>query len=364
MSRAVTSCSTADTRSGDPVTIRTGIIGFGLSGQIFHEPPLAALPTFSVELIATGDPSRAALANSRGHRVVASAAELLDRADELDLVVIATPPSTHAAHALAAFERGLSVVTDKPFATGVAEGESMIAAAKRAGTALFVYQNRRWDSDILTVRRLLAEGVLGTVFRFESAMEKFSGATLRSGWQGDLDRSQGGGVLFDLGSHLVDQALSLFGPARLDTAEVRRVVPGRASEDEAFLSLAHESGVRSHLAMSRVARRSPVRMRVLGTDAGFSVAASDNQEDYLKGGGRVTDESYGQTPETDWGVLSTDAGERRIAAERGDHSAFYRAVAATMESGAPNPVEPHEALAAMRILEEAHRRTTADRQAK
>jgi len=336
------------------MTIRTGIIGYGVSGQIFHASAVAANPAFEVAAIVTADAGRARLAAERGFRVVATPEELLDQA-ELDLLVVATPPHTHAGHVLSALERGVAVVTDKPFATSVAEAEMMIEASERAGVPVFVYQNRRWDSEFLTVCKLIDEGVLGDVFRFESAMEKFSGESLRADWQRGLDRTSGGGVLFDLGAHLIDQALQLFGPATVEAAQTASVFEGRASEDEAFVWLRHESGVSSHLAMSRSARRPAPRMRVLGTAGGWSMEVGDVQEDQLKAGKSVTDADYGVMPEEHWGVLTTTAGDATVPSERGDHPAFYRGVAATLIDGAENPVDPAGPLAALRITDEAHR---------
>jgi len=336
------------------MTIRVGIIGYGVSGQIFHASALAADPAFEIAGIVTSDAGRARLATERGLRVLSTAEQLFVDA-ELDLAVVATPPHTHARHVLAALERGIPVVTDKPFATSVAEAEQLIEVSRRVGVPLFVYQNRRWDAEFLTARRLIRDGVLGEVYRFESTMEKFSGESLRTDWQGALDRASGGGVLFDLGAHLIDQALELFGPATVEAAQTLSVFAGRASDDEAFVWLRHESGVRSHLAMSRSARRPSPRMRVLGTAGGWSIEASDRQEDHLKAGGSVLDDDYGVTPEREWGVLSTAAGDALVPSERGDHPAFYRGVAATLTGGAPNPVDPTGPLAALRLIETAHR---------
>lgn len=336
------------------MTIRTGIIGFGASGQIFHSSSIAANPAFSIDAVVTADPGRARIAAERGFRAVSRPEELLAEAGDLDLVVVATPPHTHAQHVLAFLEKGVPVVSDKPFATSSAEAERMVEASAAAGVPVFVYQNRRWDAEFLTARRLLADGLLGRVFRFESSMEKFSGESLRTEWQRGLDAANGGGVLFDLGAHLIDQALQLFGPARLEAAETVSVFPGRASEDEAFVWLRHETGVRSHLAMSRSARRSGPRLRLLGTEGAWSIDAADRQEDQLRAGGRVTDDDYGVTPEADWGVLTTAAGDAAVPAERGDHPAFYRAVATAL-AGGENTVGPEGPLAALRLIEQAHR---------
>jgi len=336
--------------SGGLVTIRTGIIGYGLSGQTFHEPFLRANAAFSLELIATGNAERAARSRAP---VVATPQELLARADSLDLVVLASPAHAHLEQGIAALDAGCAVVIDKPFAASVAEAEELVAAAERTGRPLFVFQNRRWDSDFLTVKRLVSGGVLGRVHRFESTFERWGGA-LRPRWQDTTPTSKGAGISYDLGSHLVDQALHLFGPAALETAELRVVREGGVSDDDAFFSLIHDSGVRSHITVSRVAAQAGPRFRVLGTESAYCVYGLDNQEPSLKNHVWPGDVGYGETPESDWGVIGVGNELRSVPSERGDYPAFYAGVAATILHGAPPPVEPGDALATMRILEQAH----------
>ncbi len=336
-------------------TIRTGIIGFGLSGQVFHEPFLASNPDFRIDLVATGDPARQALASAQ-YPVVATPAELLERAGDLDLVVLCSPAHTHLEQGLAALEAGAAVVVDKPFAGSVAEATQLVEAAERLGRPLFVFQNRRWDGDFRTVRAVVASGVLGRVHRFESTFERFAGPA-RDRWQDTTTPAQGAGITFDLGSHLVDQALQLFGPAELEAAELSVLREGGASDDDAFLSLRHESGVRSHVTVSRMAGQSGPRFRVLGTEGAYSVDGLDGQEDAVKAGARPTDEGYGQTPESAWGrigVAGSAEGLQPYPTLPGTYADFYAGVAATLREGAPSPVDPRDALAAFRILEQAH----------
>ena len=341
--------------------IRTGIIGFGLAGRVFHAPFLAANPAFALTTIATSSPERAAEARAAhpAARVVPTPEALLAEVADgrLDLVVLASPPHVHREQAIAALEAGAAVVVDKPFAPSVADAEAIIAAADRAGRPLTVFQNRRWDGDFLTVRRLLDEGALGRVHRFVSSFERF-GAAKRELWQGRLTPEQGGGILFDLGSHLVDQALTLFGPASLEHAELSTVREGLGSEDDAFLSLRHDSGVRSHLTMSRVAARSAARFRVLGDAAGFAVEGLDPQETALRAGARPSDPGFGETAADRWGELGVEGqGELvRVPTEAGRYAEFFARLAASIRDGAPVPVDARHALATVRILEEAHRR--------
>lgn len=335
--------------------IRTGIIGFGLSGRVFHAPFLATDPAFRIDLIATGDPERAADAAAQhpGASVVATPDELLARAGDLDLVVLASPAHTHLEQGLAALEAGAGIVIDKPFVPTVLDAKKLIAKAEETGKLLAVFQNRRWDGDFLTIKRLIAEGRLGTVHRFESTFERWGGPA-RDRWQDRTPTAEGGGIAYDLGSHLVDQALQLFGPATVEDAELRVVRDGAVSDDDAFISLRHESGVRSHLTMSRVAGQSGPRFRVLGSESAYAVYGLDGQEPLLKERIWPGAPEYGVTPESEWGTLGIDEQLERVPTEAGDYPAFYAGVAASILEGAPSPVDPREALEVVRVIERAH----------
>ncbi|MCU1406136.1 MAG: putative oxidoreductase [Glaciihabitans sp.] len=334
--------------------IRTGLVGFGLAGRVFHEPFLRANPAFDLRVIATSDPARAAEAKGRGdYQVVPTPEELL--AMDLDLVVLASPASVHLAQATAALENGAAVVVDKPFVPSVADAESLIATSERVGKPLIVFQNRRWDGDFLTVKALLDSGRLGNVFRFESTFERFAGAA-QDRWQDTTGPSTGAGIVFDLGSHLVDQALQLFGEATLVDADLKTLRPGGASEDDASLVLAHKSGVTSHITVSRMAAQAGPRFRVLGTESAYTVYGLDNQEDQLKSGLGPHDAGFAVTPAEDWGLVGGGDGQELVPEPTlpGDYAGFYAGVAATIRDGARSPVDVRSSLEALRILEQAH----------
>jgi len=235
----------------------------------------------------------------------------------------------------------------------VSDAKTLIAKAEEAGRLLTVFHNRRWDGDFRTVRRLIAEGRLGDIHRFESTFERWSGPT-RDRWQDTTTIEQGAGIVYDLGSHLVDQALQLFGPAELVQAEVRAVREGSASDDDAFISLLHANGVRSHVTMSRVAGQSAPRLRVLGSASAYSVHGLDNQEPFLKERRWPGTAGYGITPPSEWGLLGIGDELEAVPTEAGDYPAFYSGVAASILEGAPAPVDPKDALEVVRILERAH----------
>ncbi|MCU1637653.1 MAG: putative oxidoreductase [Microbacteriaceae bacterium] len=346
--------------------IRTGIIGFGLSGRVFHAPFIQTNPAFSLDLIATSDPTRQADARTRhpGATIVDSPSELLKRAGELDLVVLASPAHVHLEQGRAALEAGAAIVVDKPFAASVREAEELITASKAAARPLIVFHNRRWDSDFLTLKRLIADGRLGRVHRLESTFERWS-PELRARWQDTSTIGQGAGITFDLGSHLIDQALELFGPATVVHAETAVLRPGGTSDDEAFISLLHDGGVRSHLTVSRMAGQSGPRFRVLGSAGAFIVHGLDGQEPALKSGMMPTDAGYGVEPESGWGsvgVEATDAPLEQVRAERGNYPAFYSGVAAHLRDEASAPVDPEAALAVMRIIARVHELSPQQRQ--
>jgi predicted dehydrogenase len=338
--------------------IRTGIIGFGLAGRVFHAPFIATNPAFRLDLISTSSAERAAEAAAQhpGATIVSSPEELLARAGDLDLVILASPAHTHLEQGLAALEAGAAVVIDKPFVPTVLDAKKLIQAAEEAGRVLTVFQNRRWDGDFLTVKKLVQAGALGSVHRFESTFERWSGPS-RDRWQDTTTVAQGAGITYDLGSHLVDQALHLFGPATLEQAELQIIREGAVSDDDAFISLRHTSGVRSHLTMSRVAAQSGPRFRVLGSESGYTVYGLDGQEPALKVRTWPGDAGYGETPEAEWGLLGIDGSEAGLTAvptELGQYPSFYAGVAAAIRDGAPAPVDPRDALEVVRILEHAH----------
>jgi scyllo-inositol 2-dehydrogenase (NADP+) len=334
--------------------LRVGIVGYGLSGRIFHSPFIAADPRFVLDAIATANPVREEQARAAhpGVAIVASPGELFAR--ELDVVVLASPAHVHLEQGLAALASGAAVVIDKPFAASVREAEQLIAAATDG--QLFVYQNRRWDGDFRTVRGLIETGALGRVHRFESTFERWSPA-LRDRWQDTTSTAQGAGITFDLGSHLVDQALQLFGPAELTSAELSLLRTGGVSDDEAFLSLLHDSGVRSHLTLSRFAGQNAPRFRVLGSASAFTSYGLDGQEPALMAGGAPTDAGFGETPEERWGTLGLGTDLKPVPMARGEYAAFYVGVAATLLDGAPTPVDARSSLATLAIIERAHELT-------
>jgi scyllo-inositol 2-dehydrogenase (NADP+) len=265
---------------------------------------------------------------------------------------VATPNRTHVPLATTALGAGLPVVVDKPLAATADDGHRLADLAAGRGLLLTVFQNRRLDGDFLTVRKLLADGVLGSVSRFESRFERWRPET-KAGWRELGSPEEAGGVLFDLGSHLIDQALQLFGPAAHVYAEVDRRRPGAAVDDDIFVALTHESGVRSHLWASQAAAQAGPRLRVLGSAAGYVKWGLDAQEAALKEGARPADPDWGREPAENWGVLGTGDDLRPIETEPGDYPRFYAKVTAALREGGPAPVEPSDAIRVLEVIEAA-----------
>src|SRR5450830_1498040 len=338
----------------DRTPIRTGLIGYGLSGRVFHSHFIAANPRFSLEVISTSNAGRQTVAKAQhpDAEIVGSPDALFAR--KLDLVVLASPAHVHLEQGLAAIASGAAVVIDNPFAATTDESDQLSVAAEASGVPLSVFQNRRWDGDFLTVRRLLAEGALGTVHRFESTFERWSPG-LRDRWQDTTTSAQGAGITYDLGSHLIDQALQLFGPATVAHAELSVLRTGGVSDDEAFISLLHESGVRSHLTLSRFAAQNAPRFRVLGSASAYTVYGLDGQEPALGAGVSPAEEGFGVEPPEKWGMIgiagSSDVPLVPVPTERGDYAAFYAGMAAAIRDGEPVPVEPRDSLETLRIIQ-------------
>jgi predicted dehydrogenase len=335
--------------------LRVALIGYGHAGAIFHAPLIHATPGLSLAAIVTSDPDRRAGAAARypAARIVDSAAALWSDG-QIDLVVVATPNRSHLPLGMAALAHGLPVVIDKPIAGSSREAADLVAEAERRGVLLTVFQNRRWDGDFLTLRRLLADRRLGDVFRFESRFERWRPA-LRGGWRERGAPEEVGGLLFDLGSHLIDQALVLFGPVTGVYAELDERRAGAEVDDDSFVALEHAEGVRSHLWMSALAAEPAPRMRVLGTAGSYTKPGLDVQEDALRDGADPAAEGFGHEPRTMWGVLSNGETHRQVPTEPGGYRHFYASLADAIRRGGLPPVDPRDAIRTLEVIEAARR---------
>jgi predicted dehydrogenase len=340
--------------------LRVGIVGYGLAGRVFHGALLAADPAWQVDAVVTRDPDRAgqAAAAHPGAEVVADVDELWRR--ELDLVVVATPNDTHVETATRALRAGSAVVVDKPLATSAADARGLVELAESLGRPLTVYQNRRWDGDFVTAARLAGSGELGDVHTVESRFEPWK-LENRAGWKRRATPADGGGILFDLGPHLVDQVMRLLGPVRAVHAEIATRRPGGTADDDVFLSLEHEGGRRSRLAMSHVAALPGARFRVLGSAGAYEVHGLDPQEAQLAAGLAPTDPAYGVDAGGRGGVVVSDGSRRDEPTDPGCYPAFYSQLADALRGVGELPVDPWDAVRALEVIEAARRSADAGR---
>jgi predicted dehydrogenase len=312
--------------------LTAGIAGYGLAGAVFHAPLIEAVDGLEVAAVMTRSPERAEQARAAhdGVRIVESVDELIA---DVDIVVVASPNSSHAEIALAALDAGRHVVVDKPLAVTAAEARRVVEAAPERVT---VFHNRRWDGDFLTVRRLVRSGAMGKITRFESRFERFR-PEIKQGWREEGDPALGGGVLLDLGPHLVDQALQLFGPPESVYAEVRTRREGALVDDDAFIALQHAGGEISHLWMSAIAPLHGPRFRVSGLARGFSTSGLDPQEEQLRDGMRPGDKGFGE----------------KLGLAHGNYVAFYEGVRDWVQGKAPAPVDPWDGVSVLEVIEQA-----------
>lgn len=325
-------------------TVRFGLLGYGFGGRYFHAPLLASAPEIDfVGVVTRSEQRRAELAQDRhGADAYDSLADLA--AAGVQAVAISTPADTHVPLAREAMQLGLAVVVDKPFALDAGAARETVEAAETTGVPLSVYQNRRWDSDLLTVRRLIAEDALGAVTRFESRFERFA--------PDSGPNAAGGGTLRDFGAHLVDQALLLFGPATRVYAEMRG---RRELDDDVFVALHHDSGVESHLWGSWVQAAPGPRFRVTGTTGSYLVDGVDSQERALVAGRTPAGEGdrWGVEPEHHWGRLYRGATGATVRSERGRWDTYYPAFAAAVRGDGRVPVDPWDVVRVMEVLDAA-----------
>ena len=332
-------------------SIGVGIVGYGLAGRYFHSPFIAAVDGLHISAIATTRDDRRA--NARNDHPEASIVDSVDELLELptvEVVVLASPNRTHVPLGIRALEAGRHVVTDKPIATDVADAGRLVEAAERTRRVLSVYHNRRFDGDFLTVRSLIAAGTLGPIDSIESRFE--IRVPLGAAWREDAD--QAGGPHRDLGAHLVDQALVLFGEPVRVFGQLDRRRPNTAIDDSAFMAIEHASGERSRLWTSLIASWGRPRFRVRGLAGEYVKDVGDPQEARVLAGGKPSDPGFGDDPPEHWGrIHAADREPTAVPSEPGDYRRFYAAFRDAVRTGSPPPVDALDAVRGLRVLEAA-----------
>lgn len=335
----------------DPV--RIGLVGYGFGGRYFHAPLLAAAPECEFVGVVTASAERRAQvgAECAGVDVFDSLGSLA--AAGAEAVAISTPADTHSDLTDEAIGLGLSVVCDKPFSLEPAAARRSVALAEERGVTLSPYQNRRWDSDFLTVRVLVDDGTLGEVHRFESRFERYAPSRGPG--------TSGGGTLLDFGAHLVDQALTLLGPVETVHAEARTRENGL--DDDVFVALRHTNGAVSHLWGSWSQHAPGPRFRVTGSAATLVVTTADTQEEAILAGTRPSgDAPWGVEEPSELDRIFTPSGSRPVTLEPGAWDTYYPTFARAVRGEGAPPVAANDAVATADVLEAARvsieRRTT------
>ena len=331
------------------MTLRVGISGYGLAGRYFHAPVLKGAG-FEVAGILTRNHERAAQAGADfPHAVVVQSIQELLSLD-LDLLVIASANITHAQEAIAGLRAGIPVVVDKPMGRTLEETEKIIAVSDQTGTTVCTYFNRLFDSDALTVKKVIAEGAIGNIFRLDSRFERFRPASNPESWREANSAADGGGNLLDLGPHLVSLALDWFGPAEVTYASVRSI--RGLADDDIVINLKHESGVDSYLSASAIIGADGPRIRMSGSNGSLVIKDLDSQEQRLRSGEYPAGGVWSPPAVT---AAFIHRGDEVIEypAESGNYSIFYAQVSAAIKGDGEWPVTPDDALAVAKILDDA-----------
>ena len=329
-----------------------GLAGFGSAGRGIHAP-LLQQSGMTIAVVATADPGRSEQVGNElpGARVVADLDALL-AVGGLELIVLATPSGLHAGQARQCIDAGIAVVVDKPLATDATQAYGVVDAARAAGVALTVFQNRRFDAEHVAARETVGSGRLGEVFRHEFRWERWR-PTPKDRWRENASAAEGGGILLDLHSHMIDAAVDLFGP--IDTVYAEVAARTTVAEDDAFLACRHTSGVVSHLGATSVSAAPGPRVRILGRSGAFLLNQFEDD-----GADIYPDLAHADTGQCGW----IYAGQQRTPVTRppGGQVDFYRQVGralATPDPQAAMPVDPYDAVHALAVIDAA--RTSATR---
>lgn len=333
--------------------IKTALCGYGMSGQVFHAPFLSVHPGF--ELCAVLERSQQRV--QQRYPAVASYADyaaLLADAS-IELVVVNTPEESHYPLAKQALEAGKHVIVEKAFTVNSQEAQELIALAKQQGKVLSVYQNRRWDSDFLTVQQVIEKQLLGRLVEFQASYHRYRNYIAPNTWKEEA--RPGTGILYNLGSHLIDQALVLFGKPQSVYADLRIQRTGGQVPDHFEILLEYE-GLKVSLHAGYLVRRRSPRFVLYGTLGSFTKYGIDPQEELLKTGMAPAGADWGKELEADWGTLNTEIQglhiEGRIESLAGNYHAYYDNVHAAIREGASLAVSADQALLTIQVIEAAY----------
>lgn len=330
--------------------IRVGLIGYGVAGQVFHAPMINAVA--GLELTKIVERHGESCRDRYPWVEVVKEADHLFRDPAIDLVVIATPNTSHFDLAQQALSAGKHVVVDKPFTTTVTQAQQLIELAQQTQRVLSVHHNRRWDGDFQTVKRLVEQGCLGQLVEYEAHYDRFRNTLKPGAWR--ETPALGSGILFDLGAHLIDQAQVLFGLPQAITADVRTQRPGAKTDDYFEIRLDYEN-LKVILKAGMLVREPVPHFILHGTAGSFVKYGMDPQEAALRRGLTPVEPDWGLEPQAQWGTLNTQIGDLHFHGQletwQGCYQAFYENVYQAIEHGAALAVKPEEARNTIRIIE-------------
>jgi len=338
--------------------IATAIVSYGMSGSIFHAPLLNAHPGFLLKTILLRS-SNSALEKYPDVIIARTYEELLSD-DEIELIVVNTPDDTHFDFTCKGLEAGKHVIVEKPFTTIVGDGVKLIDLAKKKGRILSVFQNRRWDGDFLTVQKIIRQNMLGRLVEYEAHFDRYRNY-IQDSWKESPGHQTG--TLYNLGSHLIDQALVLFGMPQSVYADIRIMRTGGKVDDAFDLKLYYKD-VKVTLKAGYLVREPGAKFMVHGTEGSFVKYGIDPQEEDLKQGRLPDEDGWGTEPESEWGILNTSINgihiRKKIATMAGCYSDYYSNIYEAVRKSAELSVKPEEALNVIKIIEAAYR-SSADR---
>ncbi|MBO1435621.1 oxidoreductase [Meiothermus sp. CFH 77666] len=326
--------------------IHVALIGYGFAGRVFHAPIIQNVPGLRLVTVASSKPEK--VKSDWPDLWVSESIEEVINHSELDLVVIATPNATHFDLARRALQAGKHVVVDKPFTILASEARALASLAAERGKVLSVYQNRRWDGDFLTLRKLVLQGVLGEVVYLESHFDRYR-PEVQNRWRDQA--GPGSGLWYDLGPHLADQALELFGMPQAVYADIAQQ-RYQAQAPDYFHVLLRYPRLRVVLHASALVPGGSPRFVVHGTEASFASRGLDGQEALLKQGLRPGQEGWSPALSEGW-LYRPDQAAEPVPMEPGDYRRFYEGVRDAIRQEGPNPVPPEQAVRLMEVLEAA-----------
>ncbi len=328
--------------------VKAGLVGWGISAKVFHAPFLKASPHFEVTSVLERhhQQSKEMFPDAT---VVAGFDDLLQQ--DVDLVVITTPNDTHYPYAAQALEAGKNVVVEKPFTIHTREALQLINLAKQKNKLLAVYHNRRYVSDYFTIKKILDKKMLGDVHTFEAHYDRYRAEERPTAWR--EKPFPGSGILYDLGAHIIDQALTLFGLPKYITAQTKMQRPHARTTDWFEIKLDYGL-LEATLKAGMLVREPGPRYLIHGAMGSFIKSGEDPQEAKLRAGEMLSDDS-GKEPEEIWGLLHTEINgniiKEKVPSEKGDYGLFYEDVYQTLANGKPFPVKPEQAYNVIKIIE-------------